>query len=74
MLRNAPRRAWTASYPGTAQLEEVSVWHDGTYPDSSYAGATVTLLPEGGDSYEYLSIELVMEEGSWKVSFYGLEK
>lgn len=65
---------WTASYPGTAQLEEVSVWHDGTYPDSSYAGATVTLLPEGGDSYEYLSIELVMEEGSWKVSFYGLEK
>lgn len=65
---------WTSSYSGTAQLEEVSVWHDGTYPDGSYAGATVTLLPEGGDSYEYLSMELVMEEGSWKVSFYGLEK
>lgn len=61
-------------YSGTAQVEGLSLTYGGDVADGSTANASVTLLPKGGDSYEYLSIELVMEEGSWKVSFYGLEK
>lgn len=28
----------------------------------------------GADSYTYLTLELVQEEGDWKIAFYGLEK
>lgn len=61
-------------YSGTAQVEDLSLTYGGDVADGSTANVSVTLLPEDGDSYEYLSVELVMEEGSWKVSFYGLEK
>ena len=41
-------------------LDSCTLWLEFTYP--------------GDDSYTYLTVEFVKENGSWKVGYYGLEK
>ena len=51
-------------------LENINEWATG---DSCIASIQYLDSPES-DSYEYLSLELVKQDGEWKVSFYGVEK
>lgn len=47
---------------------------DAVPEDASECGLSLVFVEPGDDSYTYLAVDFVKENGSWKVNFYGLEK
>ena len=62
---------------GELEIREIKSFVDGTESeDNSFEeySQSVEFVAPGEDSFTYLSVEFVKENGEWKVSSYGLEK
>ena len=72
---------WTMDvYNNSDRADEISIIEIKGIPDNLAGNigdecvVSLEFINPGEDSYTYLTMELIKEEGSWKVKYYGLEK